>query len=532
MDIIDNACKKNALRLQLYSNEIQNWDEFQKVAVNRKVYIFGTGAAAGQCMEYIPKGLAIHAFVDNDERKHGHSAGDYIAEICLEPVGERVIISPEQLGQENTNDIVVLITSPYYFSDISEQLSKMKINHVYSYLHMEVFRRKNNNISECFAQGKTPEEYMEEFSKLPIKKNKIVFVSFEGVGTYCDHGKYISERLTAMRPDLDVVWLVKDLNIDVPNNIRLVLMSNIRKRIYEMATAKVWVDNDPVPPFIKKRQDQIFIETKHWASVTLKKFYLDDESQDGFKERRGNWIRNGKMMDYVLTGSDFDCESFRRGFWFDKKEVRVGSPRTDAMFLPEKYKAKVASHYGLNPSHKFLLYAPTFRYETGTIEQTVPKLILDIPRLIDILQEKFGGTWNVLLRLHPEVARLAKNQDYVDNLVDTSLYDDSEELAAASDIMISDYSSIMFEPAFVGKPVFLFAYDKDTYVNGERDLLLDYDKLPFPISTNNDELCEQIKRFDIESYKKSVKEFLQQFNVQEDGKASFRAAKFISDLMR
>lgn len=532
MDIIDNACRKNALDAKLCSNEVQDWDEFQKVAVNRKVYIFGTGAAAGQCMEYIPKGVDIQAFVDNDERKQGHSAGDYISEICLEPVGERVIISPEQLGLENANDVVVLITSPYYFSEISEQLSKMKIIHVYSYFHMEVFRRKNNNISECFAQGKTPEEYMEEFSKLPIKKNKIVFVAFEGVGTYCDHGKYISERLTAMRPDLDVVWLVKDLNIDVPNNIRLVLMSNIRKRIYEMATAKVWVDNDPVPPFIKKRQDQIFIETKHWASVTLKKFYLDDESQDGFKERRGNWIRNGKMMDYVLTGSDFDCESFRRGFWFDKKEVRVGSPRTDAMFLPEKYKAKVAAHYGLNPGHKFLLYAPTFRYETGTIEQTVPKLILDIPRLIDILQEKFGGTWNVLLRLHPEVARLAKNQDYVDNLVDTSLYDDSEELAAASDIMISDYSSIMFEPAFVGKPVFLFAYDKDTYVNGERDLLLDYDKLPFPISTNNDELCEQIKRFDIESYKKSVKEFLQQFNVQEDGKASFRAAKFISELMR
>ncbi|MNC57198.1 putative CDP-glycerol:glycerophosphate glycerophosphotransferase [compost metagenome] len=121
-----------------------------------------------------------------------------------------------------------------------------------------------------------------------------------------------------------------------------------------------------------------------------------------------------------------------------------------------------------------------------------------------------------------------KRPDYV---IDASGYPDSQELVAAADVMITDYSSIMFEPAFVRKPVFLYAPDRKEYINGERKLLIDYDTLPFSIAESNEDLANNIENFNQEEYVRQVDEFMEKYGVHEDGHASERAAKFISDLV-
>ena len=114
--------------------------------------------------------------------------------------------------------------------------------------------------------------------------------------------------------------------------------------------------------------------------------------------------------------------------------------------------------------------------------------------------------------------------------MNVSDYGDSQELASAADIMISDYSSIMFDPAFVGKPVFLFATDKREYQEREYDLLIDYDTLPFPTAESNLELAGKIHQFDRKAYERRVEEFLRLYGVNEDGHASERAAAAIVQL--
>ena len=135
------------------------------------------------------------------------------------------------------------------------------------------------------------------------------------------------------------------------------------------------------------------------------------------------------------------------------------------------------------------------------------------------------------IRLHPVVAEASKGMKRPDYIIDASDYPDSQELVATLDVMITDYSSIMFEPAFVRKPVFLFAPDKKEYINGERKLLIDYDSLPFPIAESNDELAKNIKTYNKEEYVRKVDEFMKKYGVHEDGHASERAAKFILDLI-
>lgn len=102
-------------------------------------------------------------------------------------------------------------------------------------------------------------------------------------------------------------------------------------------------------------------------------------------------------------------------------------------------------------------------------------------------------------------------------------------MISASDILISDYSSIMFEAAFVKKPVFLFATDLQDYIANEYELLIPYHELPFPVAESNEELEQNILELNLESYKENVESFLDRYGVHEDGHASDRTAAFISD---
>jgi CDP-glycerol glycerophosphotransferase (TagB/SpsB family) len=133
--------------------------------------------------------------------------------------------------------------------------------------------------------------------------------------------------------------------------------------------------------------------------------------------------------------------------------------------------------------------------------------------------------------LHPFVANLSKNIEKLSYVIDVSDYYDSEELVAASDILITDYSSIMFEPAFVKKPVFLLATDRERYLREERGFLIDYDTLPFPIAESNEDLAEAIRKFSMEKYIQEMDAFMEKYGVHEDGHAGERAAKFILDLL-
>lgn len=136
-----------------------------------------------------------------------------------------------------------------------------------------------------------------------------------------------------------------------------------------------------------------------------------------------------------------------------------------------------------------------------------------------------------MLRYHPSEMMKANELGKEKNIINACLYENSQELCAAIDVMVTDYSSIMFEPAFVHKPVFLYAPDRDKYIGGERELLIDYDELPFPIVETNDELVQCISSFNQLEYDLVINQFFEKYNVHEDGHASERAVDNILKLI-
>lgn len=528
MDLIDYALRQEPYLSETGEIRTQTWEDFEYALSGRKLFLFGTGAGADYFFTKYKNRYQVAGILDNNARWHRFTAGDMIVE-AFDSVNENAKIMPvNTLACYAGEEILVLITSTKYYKEMAKQLLEFGITEYYVLLMMEANRRKQDlETGENVVYHIGMSAYAKVCCDKPIQRNKIVFRSFD---TYSDHGKYITEQLLKQRRALDIVWILRDLQEEVPEGVRAVWSGNWKKFIYEMETAQIWVINTLMPLEVIKREGQIYIHTKHWASITLKKFYLDASTITDVPEDVERWRYNGECMDYVLTGSRFDTEAFRRGFAFHKEAVQVGSPRTDAMFRPEECRSKVTGHYHLDKKHKFLLYAPTYRYNKDKPEvhsAEARNIGLDYSLIRCTLADRFGGEWDILLRLHPSVAGESSRFAGDSHVVDVSAYPDSEELASACDFMISDYSSIMFEPAFVKKPVFLFATDKAEYIDHEYDLLLDYDALPFPIAETNEELAQCIMGFDQAAYENRVTAFLDQYGVKEDGHASERAAEFI-----
>ena len=522
-DSISNAIQKGYHICKRNSIESQTWEEFEQALPGKRLFIFGTGKGADY---YFRKGRRhpIEGVIDNNDDIQGMPAGwmlpseavDYYKDILISDISVLTNYAPEE--------VVVLVTSLKYYVDIFTQLNEYDVQQKFSLLCMEANRRKDIESKE----EESLDEYREKCCKEEIRSKKIVFFN---QGNYGGHGKYITEQLLKRREDLEIVWLVDRFLTEVPEGIRLVTVSNIRNYLYEMETAKIWVFDYWVPNYIIKRPGQIYVQVKHWSSVTLKTFGMDSALFQNVERFIDASIYNGKIMDYLMVGSKFDEETCRKGFLFQGEVRKVGSPRTDILFSPGKVQSKIFERYGIAQNSSLCLYAPTFREKGPEAMSWTGNLNLDYAGLKAALEQRFGGEWLIVLRLHPHIAHESKNVETPSWVVNMTDYPDSQELVAASEVLITDYSSIMFEPAFVKKPVFLFATDKKEYINGERELLIDYDRLPFPIAESNEELMLRIQDFNRQEYEENVTKFLEKYDVHEDGHASERAAEFISGLI-
>lgn len=500
----------------------QTWEMFHKAVQEKKVFLFGTGRAVryliGRCDD-----IEFVGAIDNNKQKQGFRIGEFNGDVVDTIYEDVIIYDISILDTFQSEDLVVLITNIFDYQEIAEQLHPYRVR-VFSMVLMEMAARGKENPDDIIQPDflERRQNYIQYCcSHVRVSYNKILVY----IGKYGGHGRNITKELLQSGKNLDIVWVVNDLRMEVPNGVRLVYENNWKRYIYEMETARIWLYDIIIPSYIKKRPEQIYIEVKHWSSITLKKFYLDDVSTIDSIESADLIKHNGQLMDYIFCGSEFDKDSCRSGFAFQGEFIQIGSPRTDTLFDLHCRK-KVYIKYNLDLQIHTVLYAPTFRIQKIGNEIKRGE-ILDFSKLKKALEDRFGGRWCILLRLHPSMLADMDVGDSTNFVIDASDYYDSQELAAACDAMISDYSSIMFEPAFVEKPVFLFAPDREEYVERERDLLIEYDTLPFPIAATNEELNNHIRNFDYEKYQYTLRLFMQKYGVCEDGHASERAAKFI-----
>lgn len=524
-DIISRAMKKKMPLCDDIETEKQNWEAFRECIRGKQLFLFGVGEGLNYFLRNYGSQIHIAGAIDNNLRIQGQKLGTCCDEAWRTEFEALPVYAPKVLREYSRQDIVVLITSVSFYAPMYQQMEVMGIEHCYILLMMEADRR--DHLTDCEAEDtyKIYDNYMEEYSRQNIEEKKIIML----IGVYGNHARQITKALLGVRTDLDIVWIVDDLRIEKPNGVRLIYAKNWKRYIYEMKTAKIWLFDDIAPLSIGKRDGQIYIQVKHWGSVTLKKFYLDDKSSVFTEETVKAIKRDGARMDYLFSGSEFDEKSCRSGFGFRGKAIRIGSPRSDALFDPT-VREKVFSYFQLDVGANICLYAPTYRVKDLESEHG-DSLSLEVPQLLKALENKWGGTWYMFVRIHPGLKADGKILFKNKNVIDVCGYADSQELVAASKVLVTDYSSIMFEAAYVKKPVFLYAPDRKQFIDVERELLIDYDHLPFPIAETNERLIQNIDFFGQLEYEKTIDDFMNKYGVFEDGHASERAVQFISELL-
>lgn len=365
-----------------------------------------------------------------------------------------------------------------------------------------------------------------------IDKNKIVFMHYDN--KFQCNPKYICEELLRQNVKYDIVFVVTPELADefpsaLPEGVRTVRINSL-EHFYELATAKVWVDNALCCPlsFVKKKKGQVLINTWH-GSMGLKKITGVPDR----KWRLGAKIA-GSTTDFMISNSDFETTVYRTTYWQDPR-IRVleyGHPRNDILFCSDEKRAqlkkKVCGHFGIDEDTSLILYAPTFR-NTGDISC----YDIDCERVVNAAKKRFGGKWKMICRYHIKVADRLANMKKIRNnsdILDGNSYEDIQELLAVCDMGVTDYSSWICDFVLTGRPGFIYANDLEKY-DKERGFYYPLEETPFPISVSNDELERNILSFDSEQYVKDVKSFLEARGCHEDGSASRRVAALIKKVM-
>lgn len=353
------------------------------------------------------------------------------------------------------------------------------------------------------------------FMLMPLKNNKVVICNYYGNG-YGDNGKYIVEEIIRQGLDYDIVWLLKkDMNgkTEFPVKVRTVEYGSLRA-LFEMSTAKVWIDNCRKDFYPLKRKKQYYIQTWH-SPLRLKKIEKDAEdklSAEYIKMAK----KDSKNIDLMISGCDFSWNIYRYSFWYKGDILKCGTPRCDLFFNKNNnIRKKVISFFTLGSSSKLILFAPTFRSN-----HNIDAYTLEYEEILNALEKRFGEEWTFLVRLHPNVSYLSTLIECNSKVVNATGYDDMQELLCAVDILITDYSSSMFDMAIAGKICFLHGEDVNDYLIKEREMYFSFDELPFAFSKTNKELIENILKFDETEYKNKLNNFFKVINLYETGNAS------------
>ena len=369
------------------------------------------------------------------------------------------------------------------------------------------------------------------YKDLPLENNKIfVRCCF---GSYCCNPKYIVEEILKQELPYKIVWMVDNrfekFKEDFPTDKIKIVMAGTKEAEIERATSKIIIDNEraffyPESNTIKK-EGQIYIQTWH-GSLGIKKVGAEitrlSERQCFFHHL------DSEQLDYLISNSTFETDLYKRYFYGYGQIIEIGHPKNDILFENDvqNIKDKVYKFFNISSNKKIIIYAPTWRDDYN-----MKAFSLDFVKIRKAIEDRFGGEYVILNKLHPKYIMNNSKEMLKDEVIYATYYSDMQELLVSADILITDYSSCMFDFMLTNKPVFVYATDVNKYEK-QRGLYYPLDTTPFPIAKNNIEMIENIKKFDIEKYIKNVDEFLKEKGCIENGHASERVVDLIKHIIQ
>lgn len=368
------------------------------------------------------------------------------------------------------------------------------------------------------------------FRVLP-KKNVVLFSSFNGM--YNDNPKYVSEKLHEINPDIPIYWIADKATCKIlPKYVQPLKKDSLVSHIMYVRS-KVIVENysgvlmahassnNKLIQWIIKDKKQLNVST--WHGTPLKKIADDVKNKSNTKKRLYS------SSDFLIAGSKFIEECFKTALPGIPVR-RLGTPRNDILVNQsiDVDKLKIKLHLPIDK--KIILFAPTFRddlYNSGIRQMEE----INFNKIFECISKKFGGDWVLACRMHHYVMNEIDLNKYCEKfsgrIIDANQFQDMAEYLMCADVLLTDYSSSMFDYMLTKRPVFLYTPDRKHYESTERGFYMYISELPFPCADTALDLLKSINEFELDSYKDACDTFCSKLGMHEKGIASVELSKYI-----
>lgn len=347
-------------------------------------------------------------------------------------------------------------------------------------------------------------------------KKRIIFESFSGKQISCNP-YYIYIYLKNKFPSYKYIWCYNGNNIDCIKSCK----RNSFTYYYYLLTSSVYITNDSIPQYVRFRKSQLIINTWHGGGA-YKKVGLALSNKLSWYTRL-NLCRAEKNLTYLVSTSEVFTNEIATSFFVDKNKVLpIGMPRNDVFFNQELINAnnkKIRDIFSIDKKALIVLYAPTYRSDGSTVD-------LDFSLICDALREKYRNTKKIYILIRAHHLMVMDKRKFTDSCIDVSSYPNMQELLCAADILISDYSSCIWDYSFTYRPCFLFVPDLLNYQN-DRDFYRPIHSWGFPIAKSNEQLYDQIIKFDENKYINNITHHHNDLKSYEDGHATEKIVKII-----
>lgn len=350
-------------------------------------------------------------------------------------------------------------------------------------------------------------------------RKRIVFFSYFG-SQYSCNPKYISEYILANAPAYEIVWAFNQ-----PEAFAFLKQRGIKLTRYNSLaflriclTSRYIITNSETPAWFPLTRRQTLINTWHGGGAYKKVGAAYHKETEG-KQRRAQIARENPCT-YLSSSTAFSDMTLRQSFAHTGEILAFGMPRNDMLVRQNRddlYET-VKAYYHIPQDNHILLYAPTYRESKKASDY-----LLDCEKVKQALSERFGGGWSILYRMHYFVmGQLQVSDDYID----ASDYPDMQELLYVSDVLITDYSSSMWDFALTYKPCFLYAADLD-YYDLSRGFYTDIHTWPYPLCEDTEELISNIRNFDEAAYRENIQTHLKTLGNLESGRAAQKVLEYM-----
>ncbi|MEW2473187.1 bifunctional glycosyltransferase family 2 protein/CDP-glycerol:glycerophosphate glycerophosphotransferase [Micromonospora gifhornensis] len=361
----------------------------------------------------------------------------------------------------------------------------------------------------------------------PLDENLAVYAAYWYRGYACNPAA-IYEAARQSAPEIRGVWIVRrDRVHTLPEGIEYVVAGTpAYHRV--LARAKWLINNVNFPDSVRKRPGSVHVQTHHGTPVKVmgldqQRYPLGAEGMDftGLLRRVDRW-------DYSITANSFSTQMWERAYPAAYTTLEVGYPRNDRLVTATTQEVlRLRAELGAGLGEQVVLYAPTHReHLPGYRPPFDPERVLDA----------IGPSGLLLMRSHyfHDRDRRAWPPAGRDRIIDVSAHPQVEELYLAADVLVTDYSSAMFDYAVLDRPIVIYAPDWDAYrlTRGVYfDLLAEP---PGPVARTFPELLDVLRAglSDSVAADHTRARFRERFCALEDGQAAQRVVRrvFLGDI--